>query len=94
MQRIPPKVWQWSHVVALGIIGDDPRINDRLILAQQAFAAGLLVYGFILGFFSGYLITKLQLGKAIARVAAPAHPPTTANSRRPRRPPSVRDPCV
>ncbi len=66
MQRIPPKVWQWSHVVALGIIGDDPRINDRLILAQQAFAAGLLVYGFILGFFSGYLITKLQLGKAIA----------------------------
>ena len=52
--------------IALGIIGDDPKINDRLILAQQAFAAGLLVYGFILGFFSGYLITKLQLGKAIA----------------------------
>ena len=66
MQRIPPKVWQWAHVVALGIIGDDPKINDRLILAQQAFAAGLLVYAFILGFFSGYLITKLQLGKAIA----------------------------
>jgi hypothetical protein len=66
MQRIPPKIWQWAHVVALGIIGDDPKINDRLILAQQAFAAGLLVYGFILGFFSGYLITKLQLGKAIA----------------------------
>jgi hypothetical protein len=66
MQRIPPKIWQWSHVVALGIIGDDPHINDRLILAQQAFAAGLLVYGFILGFFSGYLITKLSLGKAIA----------------------------
>jgi hypothetical protein len=66
MQRIPPKVWQWAHIVALGIIGNDPAINDRLILAQQAFAAGLLVYGFILGFFSGYLITKLQLGKAIA----------------------------
>jgi hypothetical protein len=66
MQRIPPKIWQWAHVVALGIIGDDPKINDRLILAQQSFAAGLLVYGFILGFFSGYLITKLQLGKAIA----------------------------
>jgi hypothetical protein len=66
MQRIPPKVWQWARVVALGIIGNDPAINDRLILAQQAFAAGLLVYGFILGFFSGYLITKLQLGKAIA----------------------------
>jgi hypothetical protein len=66
MQRIPPKVWQWAHVVAMGIIGDDPKINDRLILAQQAFAAGLLVYSFILGFFCGYLITKLQLGKAIA----------------------------
>jgi hypothetical protein len=66
MQRIPPKVWQWAHIVALGIIGNDPGINDRLIQAQQAFAAGLLVYGFILGFFSGYLITKLQLGKAIA----------------------------
>ncbi len=66
MQRIPPKVWQWARVVALGIIGDDPKINDRLILAQQSFAAGLLVYAFILGFFSGYLITKLQLGKAIA----------------------------
>jgi len=66
MQRIPPKVWQWAHVVALGIIGDDPNINDRLILAQQAFATGLLIYGFILGFFSGYLITKLQFSKAIA----------------------------
>jgi hypothetical protein len=66
MQRIPPKVWQWAHVVALGIIGDDPTINDRLILAQQAFATGLLIYGFILGFFSGYLITKLQFSKAIA----------------------------
>jgi hypothetical protein len=66
MQRIPPKVWQWAHVVAMGIIGDDPKINDRLIVAQQAFAAGLLVYAFILGFFAGYLITKLQLGKAIA----------------------------
>jgi len=66
MQHIPPKIWQWAHVVALGIIGDDPKISDRLILAQQAFAAGLLVYGFIFGFFAGYLITKLQLGKAIA----------------------------
>jgi hypothetical protein len=66
MQRIPPKVWQWSHIVALGIIGPTSDINDRLVLAQQAFASALLVYGFILGFFSGYLITKLQLGKAIA----------------------------
>ena len=68
MQRIPPKVWQWAHIVALGIIGDDPNIivTDRVIQAQQAFAAGLLVYGFILGFFSGYLITKLQFAKAIA----------------------------
>jgi hypothetical protein len=66
MQRIPPKVWQWAHIVALGIIGDDSNITDRLIQAQQAFAAGLLIYGFILGFFSGYLITKLQFSKAIA----------------------------
>jgi hypothetical protein len=65
MQRIPPKIWQWAHIVALGIIGSKTTLTDQLILAQQAFAAGLLVYGFILGFFAGFLITKLQLGKAI-----------------------------
>jgi hypothetical protein len=66
MQRIPPKVWQWSRIVALGILRDQPQASEQLIVAQQAFAAGLLVYGFIVGFFGGFLITKLQLGKAIS----------------------------
>jgi hypothetical protein len=66
MQRIPPKVWQWSRMVALGILRDDPTASEQLIVAQQAFAAGLLVYGFVLGFFAGFLITKLQLGKSIS----------------------------
>jgi hypothetical protein len=74
MQHIPPKIWQWSRVVALGILGNDPQVlgggnpavSERLILAQQSYAAALLVYGFALGFFSGFLITKLQFGKAIS----------------------------
>jgi hypothetical protein len=65
MQRIPPKVWQWLRVVALGILGDDQHANENIIVAQQAFAAGLLVYSFVLGFFAGFLITKLQLGKQV-----------------------------
>lgn len=65
MQRIPPKIWQWSRMVALGILGGDQRSNEAIIVAQQAFAAGLLVYGFVLGFFAGFLITKLQLGKDV-----------------------------
>lgn len=64
ISTIPPKVWQWSHEVAIGILGDDS--NPVLVRANQSFAAGLLVYGFILGFFGGFLITKLQLGKAIS----------------------------
>ena len=66
MQRIPPKIWQWSRMVAIGILRDTPRPAETLIEAHQAFAAGLMVYGFILGFFAGFLITKLQLGNAIA----------------------------
>jgi hypothetical protein len=74
MQHIPPKIWQWARVVALGILGNDPQVlggsnaavSERLILGQQSYAAALLVYGFALGFFSGFLITKLQLGKAIS----------------------------
>jgi hypothetical protein len=65
MQRIPPTVWQWAHLVALGILRDSPTASPQLILAQQAFASGLLVYGYILGFFGGFLVTKLQLGTAI-----------------------------
>ncbi len=66
MQRIPPKIWQWSHVVAVGILRSSGGSTEQLIVAEQAFACGLMVYGFILGFFAGFLITKLQLGKAIA----------------------------
>lgn len=69
MQRIPPKIWQWSRLVALGMLGEQPgQGNESLIVAYQAFAAALLVYGFIVGFFGGYLITKLQLGRAIAQI--------------------------
>jgi hypothetical protein len=64
MQRIPPKIWQWSRNVAIGIT--DGKATDAALQAQQAFAAGVLVYGFILGFFAGFLITKLQLGKRVA----------------------------
>lgn len=67
MSKIPPKVWQWSHAVAVGILGKDAvNVNEAIITATQAFAAGLMVYGFILGFFAGFLITKIQLGKAIS----------------------------
>jgi hypothetical protein len=66
MQRIPPTIWRWSQIVAWGIIGDNANITPQRMLAEQSFSAGLLVYGFVLGFFAGFLITKLQLGKAIA----------------------------
>ncbi len=65
MQRIPPKIWSWGRMVALGILGPAGG-TEQAIVAHQAFSAGLLVYGFVLGFFAGFLITKLQLGKAIA----------------------------
>jgi hypothetical protein len=64
MQRIPPKIWEWSRLVAIGIL-KERNPDPTLVMAQQAFAAGLLVYGFILGFFAGFLITKLQLGKEV-----------------------------
>jgi hypothetical protein len=68
MQRIPPKVWQWSHALAIGMLGTAATgAQDSVIVSYQAFASGLLVYGFILGFFGGFLITKLQLGKAISQ---------------------------
>jgi hypothetical protein len=66
MQHIPPTIWRWSQIVAWGIIGDDSKVSPQRMLAEQSFSAGLLVYGFVLGFFAGFLITKLQLGKAIA----------------------------
>jgi hypothetical protein len=63
LQNIPPKIWQWSNNVAVGIT--DGQVKGPALAAQQAFAAGVLVYGFILGFFAGFLITKLQLGKRV-----------------------------
>ena len=63
MQRIPPTVWRWARLVALGI---EPCDSGTCMAQQQAFAGGLLVYAFILGFFGGFLITKLQLGTAIS----------------------------
>ncbi len=65
MQRIPPKIWQWSHAVAMGVLGNTPATPPQIV-AEQAFACGLMVYAFVLGFFGGFLITKLQLGRAIS----------------------------
>jgi hypothetical protein len=62
MQRIPPKIWKWAGLVAIGIVGKSAAPD---LEANQAFAAGLLVYGFVLGFFGGFLTTKLQLGQAV-----------------------------
>lgn len=71
MQRIPPKIWQWARAVAIGIEGGDPKstplVAEQSLQAQQAFAAGLLTYGFVLGFFAGFLITRLQFGRTVAR---------------------------
>jgi hypothetical protein len=71
MQRIPPKIWQWARAVAIGIEGVDPKatplVAEQSLQAQQAFAAGLLTYGFVLGFFAGFLITRLQFGRTVAR---------------------------
>ena len=67
ISKIAPKVWQWSYAVAIGISGDDGKpAAPALVAANQSFAAGLMVYGFVLGFFAGFLITKIQLGKAIS----------------------------
>jgi hypothetical protein len=62
LQQIPTMVWNLAHSVAIGI---DSTAKDANLQAQQAFAAGLLIYFFITGFFSGYLITKLQFGRKI-----------------------------
>jgi hypothetical protein len=66
IEHIPPTIWRWSQIVAWGIIGDNATVTPQRMQAEQSFSAGLLVYGFVLGFFAGFLITKLQLGKAIA----------------------------
>jgi hypothetical protein len=63
LQQIPKMVWELAYSVAVGI---NPAAKGQTLWAEQAFAAGLLVYFFIAGFFSGYLITKLQLGRRIS----------------------------
>jgi hypothetical protein len=66
LQRIPPKIWELSGWVAIGI---DPTVavpgKEASLQSNQAFAAGLLIYFFILGFFGGYLVTQLQLRRRL-----------------------------
>lgn len=59
LQVIPGKVWELAAWVGRGIA---PAATGAALAAEQSFASGLLIYFFLLGFFSGYLITKLQLG--------------------------------
>ena len=65
MAHIPPKIWQWSHAVAMGILRWTSPVTQDVIVGEQSYAAGVMVYGFIVGFFSGFLLTRLQLGKAV-----------------------------
>ena len=62
MQQIPSKVWELAGWVALGIAPGD---KGTVLQGHQTFAAGLLIYFFILGFFGGYFVTQLQFGKRI-----------------------------
>lgn len=59
LQQIPGKIWELARWVAVGM---DPGASGALMEAHQSFACGLIIYFAILGFFSGYLITKIQLG--------------------------------
>lgn len=59
LQQIPGKIWELARWVAVGI---DPGASGALMDSHQSFACGLIIYFAILGFFSGYLITKIQLG--------------------------------
>jgi len=62
LQQIPRMIWELSYSVAVGI---DPNASGQLLLSEQAFASGVLIYFFVTGFFGGYLITKLQLGRRL-----------------------------
>jgi hypothetical protein len=62
LQQIPKMVWELAYSVAVGI---NPDATGQYLWSEQAFAAALLVYFFITGFFGGYLITKLQLGRSL-----------------------------
>ncbi len=63
IQQIPPKIWEWSGAAAVGI---NPAASGAALQAEQAFAAAMMLYAFVLGFFGGYLITKLQLGRDLS----------------------------
>jgi len=64
MQRIPPQIWKWSYIVATGIapLSSLQRWLPRSRRSQPAFSFTVS----FLGFFAGFLITKLQIGKAIS----------------------------
>ncbi len=62
LQQIPRMVWELSYSVAIGIA---PKAKGQDLWSEQAFASGLLIYFFVAGFFGGYLITKLQLGRRL-----------------------------
>jgi hypothetical protein len=66
LQQIPSKIWELAGWVAIGI---DPSVavpgKEAMLRSNQAFAAGLLTYFSILGFFAGYFITQLQFRKRL-----------------------------
>jgi hypothetical protein len=66
LQQIPSKIWELAGWVAIGI---DPSVavpgKEAILRSNQAFAAGLLTYFSILGFFAGYFITQLQFRKRL-----------------------------
>ncbi len=62
LQQIPRMVWELSYSVAVGIA---PAAKGQALWSEQAFASGVLIYFFVTGFFGGYLITKLQLGRRL-----------------------------
>ena len=62
LQQIPGMIWGLARSVAIGV---DPWATGQDLLSEQAFASGVLIYFFVTGFFGGYLITKLQLGRRL-----------------------------
>jgi len=64
LQQIPGMIWGLARSVAIGI---DSRATGQDLLSEQAFASGVLIYFFVTGFFGGYLITKLQLGRRLSK---------------------------
>jgi hypothetical protein len=66
LQQIPPRIWELAGWVAIGIDpGAAARGKEAILQSNQAFAAGLLIYFSVLGFFGGYFITQLQFRKRL-----------------------------